>query len=260
MQAFIRTLLFCLCSFQAAAQPATYSVKNAHSHNDYEQKVPFFTAYKAGFGSIEADIWLVNNELIVAHDSAEVQKHHTLKSLYLIPLLTATQNHDGRVYADSARDLQMLIDIKTDSIHTLANLVSLLESLPELSKNPSIHWVITGNRPDPSTFDSYPSFIRFDGQLSKDYSPAALSKISMLSNDFEYYSKWNGDGQIPDSDLKILQAAVQKSHALHKPVRFWDAPDNKNAWTRLMSLQVDFINSDHIQELAGFLGHPSSSL
>ncbi|MDP4132152.1 MAG: phosphatidylinositol-specific phospholipase C/glycerophosphodiester phosphodiesterase family protein [Bacteroidota bacterium] len=235
-------------------QPRVYSVENTHSHNDYEQKVPFFTAYKAGFGSIEADIFLVDNKLIVAHDSAEMLKHRTLESLYLIPLLTATQNHYGFVYGDSSKVLQMLIDIKTDSIKTLDKLVSILKSMPELSNNRSIRWVISGNRPDPSLFSSYPSFIQFDGVLSRDYSPEALPRISMMSNDFEFYSGWKGEGPIPAADLKILQTAVQKSHALHKPVRFWDAPDNKNAWTRLMQLQVDFINTDHIQELAEFLG------
>lgn len=36
-----------------------YNVGNAHSHNDYMQEIPFWQAYYANFGSIEADVFLV---------------------------------------------------------------------------------------------------------------------------------------------------------------------------------------------------------
>jgi hypothetical protein len=42
-----------------------YTIANTHSHNDYEQRVPFWTAYNAQFGSIEADIFLVDGRLMV---------------------------------------------------------------------------------------------------------------------------------------------------------------------------------------------------
>jgi alkaline phosphatase len=254
MQKLISTWLFSLCCFGAAAQPAAYSVDNAHAHNDYENRTPFFMAYKAGFGSIEADIFLVGDELIVAHDSAELSRHRTLQSLYLIPLLTATQNHYGFVYGDSSKVLQMLIDIKSDSIRTLGKLVNVLAAVPELSNNPSIRWVITGNRPDPSLFGNYPSFIQFDGELSKDYPTGSLTRIAMLSNDLEQYSRWHNGQAIPEKDLPAVRAAVQKAHALHKPVRFWDAPDNPVTWAQLKQLQVDFINTDKVDELAVYLG------
>ena len=38
-----------------------------HSHNDYAQELPFWYAYSSGASSIEADIFLRNNELYVAH-------------------------------------------------------------------------------------------------------------------------------------------------------------------------------------------------
>src|SRR6476620_10934165 len=66
--------------------PIAYSTANAHSHNDYEQKVPFHNAWEHGFGSIEADIFLVGDELIVAHDTSQLTGGRTLKSLYLDPL------------------------------------------------------------------------------------------------------------------------------------------------------------------------------
>src|SRR3954447_11770464 len=67
----------------ACSQPTTYTVANAHSHNDYEQPVPLLTAYKEAFGSIEADIFWHNGELLVAHSANELAMHRTLEDMYL---------------------------------------------------------------------------------------------------------------------------------------------------------------------------------
>ncbi|MES1249631.1 MAG: alkaline phosphatase, partial [Chitinophaga rupis] len=63
-------LALAICSLQA--QPLRYTVSNAHSHNDYEQKIPFWLAYNEGFGSIEADIFLRGDSLVVAHSTKEL--------------------------------------------------------------------------------------------------------------------------------------------------------------------------------------------
>src|SRR3954447_10815996 len=116
---FLITISLLLCYISTIAQyNKHYTVLNAHSHNDYEQARPFYAAYEAGFGSIEADIFLVNNELLVAHEQKELPMHRTLDSLYLQPLQSALQKNNGYPYKDSTRPLQLLIDIKTDSITT----------------------------------------------------------------------------------------------------------------------------------------------
>lgn len=252
----VKILILCLFCTQAlivAAQPPVYSVANAHSHNDYENRVPFYWAYDAGFGSIEADIFLENNALIVAHDSKEVLQHRTLQEYYLIPLANEVQKARGYPFADSTKKLQLLIDIKTEAAPTLKKLIDVLDSFPQLAHNTSIRWTITGNRPNPSQFTTYPDFIYFDGELHKDYTHDELAKISMMSDDFRLYSSWDGSTEITETDETRLKAAVKKAHQWQKPVRYWDAPDTKNAWYELMLLQVDYINTDHIADLAEFL-------
>jgi hypothetical protein len=44
---------------------------------------------------------------------------------------------------------------------------------------------------------------------------------------------WNGLDPIPDSAKEKILAAIARSHDLHLPVRFWDAPDFQNAWDQL---------------------------
>src|SRR6187402_820664 len=176
------------------AQPGVYTASNAHSHNDYEQKVPFWLAYNEGFGSIEADIFLRQDSLVVAHSERELALQRTLEAYYLEPLRQCVRKNGGKPFANASVPLQVLIDLKTDSIHTLARLVEVLGKYPDLTGCPNIKFVITGNRPASSLWAGYPSWIWFDGVLSAQYSQAALDKVVMLSDDFKSYTKWNGKG------------------------------------------------------------------
>jgi alkaline phosphatase len=249
------TFLLAVAALSLRAQPGTYTVSNAHSHNDYEQKVPFWLAYNAGFGSIEADIFLRQDSLVVAHSTKELALQRTLETWYLDPLLACVRKNGGRPFADASAPLQVLIDLKTDSIHTLERLIKVLEKYPELTACPGIRFVITGNRPASSLWPSYPSWIWFDGVLSDDYDKAALDRVAMLSDDFKVFSKWDGTGAIPSLEWTRLEAVVRKAHQWKKAVRFWDAPDVTNAWNQFMRLQVDFINTDHIAALSAYLRH-----
>jgi alkaline phosphatase len=251
MQKLLYCLLFsCTGSF---AQPVVYSTANAHSHNDYEQPVPLYTAYYSGFGSIEADIFLYNDSLLVAHTPKDLNKHRTLEDMYLKPLQAFIENNKGFVYADTSKTLQFMIDIKTEAASTLNKLIALLQQYPALIRTHSLRIVISGNRPDPSTFVTYPSCIWFDGVLSDNYNKEALSRIAMLSDDLSKYTRWDGNGQLPPKDLNRIQSAVIRAHQLQKPVRFWGGPDFMDAWYQLMQLRIDYINTDSIKALSAFL-------
>ncbi|GAO44049.1 alkaline phosphatase [Flavihumibacter petaseus] len=247
-------LIFVLAISSAFAQPVNYSTANAHSHNDYENAVPFRAAYEAGFGSIEADIFLEGDQLIVAHDREGVKQQRTLEALYLKPLANGIREHNGHVYADPGKPLQLLIDIKTEAIPTLAKLVSLLRQYPDLTACKTLKCVISGNRPDPATFNTYPDFIWFDGELNKTYTTNALTKVALFSDNLRNYTAWKGyKSSIPETELQRLQQSIQRSHSLGKPIRFWNAPDSITAWYQFMDLKVDFINTDRISDMAAFL-------
>ena len=196
-------LFFLINTFHVFAQPKKYTTANAHSHNDYEQTNPFYEAWENGFGSIEADIFLFDNKLLVAHTKKELNNNRTLQSLYLEPLKTVIEKNKGFPYVDRNKELQLLIDVKTDSIKTLDKLIEILKNYPSIIKCNKIKIAISGNRPSPEKFTSYPSYIYFDGVLSKNYSVKALSKINMLSDDFKYYSSWNGKDSIPKKMSKF---------------------------------------------------------
>ncbi|PXW10360.1 alkaline phosphatase [Chryseobacterium sp. CBTAP 102] len=230
-----------------------YNVGNAHSHNDYMQEIPFWQAYYANFGSIEADVFLVKGQLWVAHTEKELSADRTLENLYLDNISKQIKLNKGNIYPDVNKKLQLLIDIKQDYKTSLAALVSTLKKYPEITGNPGIKIVITGGKPQPSEFNNYPNYLYFDGDLDKNYSADQLKRIGMFSADLPGLVKWNGKGIPRDEETQKIKTAVDKAHAQQKPVRFYGAPDFPNAWVNLMDLGVDYINTDHIPNLKKFM-------
>lgn len=262
MHSFRLLILLCICSYSQIlnAQIEHYSVANAHSHNDFEQQHPFYQAYGEGFGSIEADIFLFYDQLLVGHDSSQLTPARDLENLYLQPMAESIRKNGGSIYRDSNRKLQLLIDLKTDGQRTLPALVSLLEKYPSIIHNRSIQIVISGNRPADSLFSRYPSYIWFDGRLGQQYHTQALSRIAMLSENFSKYSKWKDPGQpFPEEDRLKLQQLIDQAHQLNKTVRFWAIPDHPKSWEEMMRLGVDLLNTDRIADLADFLGKQNTN-
>ncbi|TFK48501.1 hypothetical protein OE88DRAFT_534268 [Heliocybe sulcata] len=115
--------------------------KRCHSHNDYEQSVPLLKALTYGAASVEADVWLVGNELLVGHTEQELSPNKTLAKLYLDPLqdILRRANLDRKddgvtplrgVFATAPKlPLQLLIDLKTEGAATFDRLYEYLEPL-----------------------------------------------------------------------------------------------------------------------------------
>lgn len=236
---------------------AQYTTLNAHSHNDYEQKTPFYLAYNAHFGSIEADIWAVDGELFVAHARNKITPSRTMDQLYIQPIVELFKKNKGQTWNDSKATFQLLIDLKTGVEPTLSLLVTKLKKYPEVfdpsvNKN-AVKITITGNRPDPSKFGNYPDFIFFDGNISLKYEAEQLKRIGIYSENLGNYSSWKGIEAIPAKDQARLKGIIDSVHSIGKRIRFWNAPDSPEAWKKLMSLKVDYLNTDHIAELSDFL-------
>jgi alkaline phosphatase len=248
------TLWFLGCALAANAQ---YTSLNAHSHNDYEQKTPFMSAYNAHFGSIEADIWAIDGKLFVAHNRNQVSAEKTIESLYILPIVKLIRENGGRAWKDSPGTFQLLIDLKTEVEPTLSMLVRILLKYPEVfdpivNKN-AVRITITGNRPEPAKFRNYPDFIYFDGNLKLKYNSELIERVGLYSDNLVNFTRWNGVGPIPVNDEKRLVQVIDSVHRINKTIRFWNAPDTPEAWTYLMKLKVDYINTDHIPELEAFL-------
>ena len=71
MTLFLAALVLPFSNVSAAAVEEPQEVvplTKAHAHNDYEHNRPLYDALDHGFTSVESDVWLVDGELLVAHD------------------------------------------------------------------------------------------------------------------------------------------------------------------------------------------------
>jgi len=254
----ISTLGLCLLFGKAEAQKGL-SANNGHSHNDYHQHIPLLTSYYARMGSIEADVFLKNGKLYVAHDTTEIREEATLKSLYLAPLAKFYASNDNHPYPDPNATLQLVIDIKSDYQHVLPELINELQEFNTVfnhTKNPAaITIAVSGDVPDPASFKNYPDFISFDGRPYIAYTQDQLKRVCMISDELKNYTDWNGKGTPTKADEIKLRSVIDKAHQQHKSFRFWATQDSPNTWVELERMGVDWINTDHPEQLYNFYQH-----
>lgn len=223
------------------------------SHNDYLQKQPFLSAYNLAVGYVEADVFLRNGELMVAHTAIEIKQERTLDKLYFEPLKSKIKTNSGTVYPGASDKLTLMIDLKTEGVLTLTAIVDHLKKYPELTSCKTLTIAISGDVPDTSLWKTFPAFIMFDGRPDKKYSEEHLPRVSFISNNFRAYSSWDGKAEIPEADVNTLKAVIASVHSQGKKIRFWGAPDVPNAWNTFIKLDVDILGTDDIEELSAYL-------
>ncbi|MFI2743241.1 alkaline phosphatase [Zhouia sp. PK063] len=242
MKQFLLASLFCISAICTAQHPII------HSHNDYEQSVPFWNAFSAGLHSIEVDVFLKDGKLYATHSEATIIADRTIENLYLKPLQEVLALHLGE-----QKHLQLLIDVKSDAYKTLDALVQTLERYPTLIQSKALTFAISGSRPKPEDYQKYPAYIQFDYQSLDDTTPEAWNKVALISLDYHTFTDWNGKGRLTKADETALKQVIAKAHSYHKLFRFWGAPDSKTAWKTFTDLGIDFINTDHPYACASYM-------
>ena len=103
-----------------AEDEAVAPLAKAHAHNDYRHERPLLDALSHGFMSVEADVFVVGEELRIAHDRDEIRAGRTLRKLYLDPLRERVKRNGGRVYKGGKLGFTLLIDFKSKGEPTYA--------------------------------------------------------------------------------------------------------------------------------------------
>ena len=159
-------------SFGAEVGVVPRPLPQAHAHNDYEHARPLLDALDNGFCSVEADVHLVEGQLLVAHDRNQVSADRTLERLYLDPLRERAQKNGGRVYAGGPT-VTLLIDIKSGADPTYTVLRGVLARYSDFltsfdngeTTERAVTVVISGNRPRTLMAGETTRFAAVDGRI-----------------------------------------------------------------------------------------------
>lgn len=242
-------------------------LRRAHAHNDYLHQRPLHDALSHGFTSVEADIFLVDGELLVAHEPAELDPARTLRSLYLEPLLTRVKANHGSVYRGYHRPVQLLIDIKTDGVAAYLALDRQLRHYRRMLSTyaygnvrlGAVTPVISGDCTARAPMEAQRvRYAFYDGRLEDLGTAAPASFIPLISSNWTHSFSWRGTGQFPAAEREKLHSLVSTAHDNGQRVRFWATPDvagpeRDAVWSELLAARVDHINTDDLAGLERFL-------
>lgn len=262
-----------MCAFAFARTPhgfAQQSTNNAppkqllqaHSHNDYEHPRPLFDALDRGFCSIEADVYLVDGELLVAHDLHKTSKDRTLRSLYLEPLFERFQKADGNDSSSSSpMELLLLVDIKSNGKAAVQELHrQLLEYAPMISYTENdkfirkaVTVIVSGDRSWETIQSFEPRYVGIDGRLNDLGSNHSANLVPLVSDNWRNHFKWRGAGDMPENEKEKLVSLAKQAHEEGRKLRFWATPESEAVWKELLKAKVDLIGTDDLERLKKFL-------
>ncbi|MDN3295233.1 phosphatidylinositol-specific phospholipase C/glycerophosphodiester phosphodiesterase family protein [Streptomyces ficellus] len=249
------------------AAAAVTPVRRAHAHNDYLHRRPLHDALAHGFTSVEADVFLVGGELLVAHEPAQLDPARTLRALYLDPLMARVRANHGSVYAGHHRPVQLLIDLKADGVAAYRELHRQLATYPRMLSScvngrvrlGAVTAVVSGDRAARAPMAAQRvRYAFYDGRLDDLTAPAPASLIPLISGNWNHSFTWQGTGPFPEAERSRLHAIVASAHRSGRRVRFWATPDQPGpardaVWSELLSARVDHLNTDDLAGLARFL-------
>ncbi len=224
----------------------------AHSHNDYKQNIPLFTALENGFTSIEIDVFEYQGQIVVCHDEEDVADAPTIEELYLIPLFLS-----GAVRTP----LILLIDLKEEDDQLLAELEesfnpyqSYLQSINGDKDHGKIQIILSGEVPKDKLLktEAYPLFY-IDGRMEDLEKTDPFGKIAMISGKFSDFTGWSGKVEPKMTEVQKLMNTINLVKEKDIPLRFWATPDKPKVWEFLLTHGVEIIGVDDINGFIAFL-------
>lgn len=232
-------------------------LRRAHSHNDYHQADPLYSALRNKIGSIEVDVFPSrnNDKLLVGHTILDLDILRTIDSMYLAPLLNLFRSRGKSL----PKHILLLVDFKGNANRSIVLLHKALSPirpfLSHVSSNGKLHRkiltiVISGNRPDEDTLTQHGDQIVFlDGRIFNDADVLNRSPnlVPLISISWQHLRLTQLAAQ-----HNVLKTWTQRVHANGKQFRVWGAPNREDIWQYLEQQGVDWINIDDHARYARF--------
>ena len=245
----------------STAEPADLvALPQAHAHNDYAHARPLADALAHGFTSVEADIFLRPEGLLVGHEARDLKAERTLQALYLDPLCERVKDGGGHVYLGGS-SFYLMIDVKSEAEATYAALDKVLARYADILsvtkdgkfQQGPVTIVLSGNRAKETIAKQAVRYVGIDGRSEDLQHDAPAHLVPWISANWNLVFTWRGEGPIPAADTKKLADLVKQAHAQGRQVRCWATPEKEAVWKELLAAGVDRINTDKLAELRLFL-------
>ena len=239
----------------------TQVVQHGHAHNDYMHTRPLFEALESGFTSIEIDVFLHKNDLIVSHMPAGLDKKPDIEELYLKPIQKIIRENSGRVYKDYPGPVIFMIDMKTSGDETYVKLKEILDKYKDmlavyhydsLIKPGPIQILISGNKPFGPVMKEQTCYATIDADVKMLRESKYDAIITRYSDPWGLYFTWTGAGLMPKDEKERLDDLVAQAHKKGKQIRFYGIPDKPGVWKLLLDAHVDWVNTDKLKEYNHF--------
>ena len=246
----------------AFATPGTaQALVHAHAHNDYMHSRPLLGAVERGFCSVEADVWLVDGEVLVAHDRQDCSPERTLRALYLEPLRARIAEQGGRVHRDGPLEFQLLIDFKSGGRPTWDAVRSELQAFADIltrfgpdGREPGpVLAVLSGAAPDDLVLAEEERLCAVDGWFGDVERGLGPDEVPLLSASWLDHFQWTGHGTMPADQRRRLLDMAARAHAAGRKIRFWAVPNRVKLWAEQLACGVDWLNLDNLPSAERFL-------
>ena len=220
----------------------------AHSHNDYEQLHPCSDAIAARVSSIEADLWLEGEKVLVGHDRGKWRGD--LESLYLKPLNALWERDALPVGPDGV--FLLWLDLKDASPGLRSRLHELLEAYPFTKardeRHQAVQVILTGNAVAKESFvTEYPSaVVTRDSNTFSEEDPEGTPAWSWYAVNWKTVAGGDGKTEITPEQREKLRAVVAKVHAKGRKLRLWNHPAGLEFWEMATAAGVDRLGTDRL--------------
>ncbi|EKM75038.1 hypothetical protein AGABI1DRAFT_116609 [Agaricus bisporus var. burnettii JB137-S8] len=242
-----------------------------HSHNDYLQDAPLFTALDVGILSVEADVWLRDGQLYVAHTEGDIDTSKTFQSLYLQPILDIIEGKRDSVTKISVDSpLQLLIDFKSNGDQSYGPVLQALSPLRDAGHlttfkdgqlvQGAVTAVGTGNTPLDKVLAATPRDLFYDAHIQdiNDTPPAegvawGPEIAPLASANFPDVNGILGEaytfitGNVMGSTHDKLIDLIGTAHSKNMKSRFYGAQDRDGVYLEFLRDGSDYINADRLE-------------
>lgn len=240
----------------------TRPLVHALAHADNRHRRPLRDALDAGFTALEIDVWVLCGRVFVGHSVPH--PFRSLRRTYLQPL-TDLVSETGCVLVDFDEPMLLLLDVKTSAgtarqaiEQELARHTGVVSCWRDGHFVPGVVTVVLTGTAMGRPHDAPRRWTATDGRLRASVPDVGAEVMPLRSDCWPELFTWTGNGPMPAAERVTLEDLVRQAHARGQRVRFWDTPDapgpaRDNLWSTLLDAGVDYLNTDDLAGVKGFL-------